>query len=264
MGVLRVVINGVLGKMGQEIVKAIAIDPALELAGATEKKVTQKYLLTEAGGMIPFSANLGSLLNECHPDVLIDFTNAEAAMTAARIAAEAKVNLVIGTTGLSEENLNELERLCQDNNIGAIAAPNFCVGAVLSIHLAKIAARFFDHTEIIETHHTEKIDAPSGTALETARAILQARGKAFAYPQTERELLSGVRGGQIDGVAIHSLRLPGFVAKQEIIFGGVGQTFSISHNVISRECYMPGIILATKEVIGLKGLIYGLDALLKL
>jgi 4-hydroxy-tetrahydrodipicolinate reductase len=138
------------------------------------------------------------------------------------------------------------------------------VGAVLSIHLAKIAARFFDQTEIIETHHTEKIDAPSGTALETARAILQARGKAFAYPQTERELLSGVRGGQIDGVAIHSLRLPGFVAKQEIIFGGVGQTFSISHNVISRECYMPGIILATKEVIGLKGLIYGLDALLKL
>jgi 4-hydroxy-tetrahydrodipicolinate reductase len=250
--------------MGREIVKAIASDSVLELVGATEKKVSQKYLLTEVGEMIPFSANLGALLNECHPDVLIDFTDAEAAMISARIAAEANVNLVIGTTGLSKENLNELERLCQSNNIGAIVAPNFCLGAVLSIHLAKIAAKFFDHVEIIETHHEEKSDAPSGTALDTAGAILQARGKAFAYPQVERELLSGVRGGQTDGVTVHSLRLPGFVAKQEVIFGGVGQTFSISHNVISRECYMPGIILAVKEVVRLKGLIYGLDALLKL
>mgnify|MGYP001133557465 CR=1 FL=1 len=262
---LRVVINGALGKMGQEVTKAVVREPGLNLVGAVEEKVTQKYLpLADTSELVPFSSNLDSLLKSCSPDVIVDFTNAEASIAAARIATKQKVNLVIGTTGLSEENLAEIDQLCQANEVGAIVASNFSLGAVLLTHLAKIAANFFDHAEIVEMHHDKKIDAPSGTAMATAKAMSQARGKPFIYPKTEKETLSNTRGGQMDGIAIHSLRLPGFMAGQEVIFSGISETLSLRHEAISRECYMLGVILAIKEVVKHKGLIYGLDALLKL
>jgi 4-hydroxy-tetrahydrodipicolinate reductase len=262
---IRVVINGALGRMGQEITKAVVCEPGLKAVGAVEKEVTQKYLpLTEAVELIPFSSDLDSLLRSCNADVVVDFTNAEASMAAARIATKQKVNMVIGTSGLSEENLTEIGQLCRANKVGAVVAPNFSLGAALLIHLSKFAAKFFNHAEIIEMHHDKKADAPSGTAIATARAVLQAHGKPFIYPEVTREVLSNTRGGQMDGIAIHSLRLPGFMAGQEVIFSGAGETLSLRHNTISRECYLPGVILAIKEVTKRKGLTYGLDALLKL
>jgi 4-hydroxy-tetrahydrodipicolinate reductase len=138
------------------------------------------------------------------------------------------------------------------------------LGAALLIHLSKFAAKFFDHAEIIEMHHDKKADAPSGTAIATARAMAQAHGKPFVYPEVTREMLGNARGGEMDGIAIHSLRLPGFMAGQEVVFSGAGETLSLRYSTISRECYLPGIILAIKEVTKRKGLTYGLDALLKL
>jgi 4-hydroxy-tetrahydrodipicolinate reductase len=251
--------------MGREVARAVVHEPGLKIVGAVEKEVTQKYFpLAEAQEVIPFSSDLGTLLKSCNPDVLVDFSNAEASIAAARTTTNQKVNLVIGTTGLSEEDLAEIDRLCQTNGVGAVVAPNFSLGAVLLMHLAKIAARFFDHAEIIEMHHDKKVDAPSGTALATAKTMLQAHGKPFLYPKTEKEVLSSTRGGQMDGIAIHSLRLPGFMAGQEVIFSGLGQTLSLRHETISRESYMPGVILAIKEVTKLKGLVYGLENLLNL
>ena len=262
---IRVVINGALGRMGREVTRAVLGNPELEVVGAVEQKVTQNYLpLPETSELIPFSSNLNSLLRSCNPDVLVDFTNAEVAMTSARVALTQGVNMVVGSTGLPEEDQREIAQLCQVNKVCAVVAANFSLGAVLLMHLSKIAAKFFDYAEIVEMHHEEKIDAPSGTALATARAMLEAHGRAFIYPKTEKEVLSGVRGGQTGGVAIHSLRLPGFMAGQEVILGSKGETLSLRHEAISRESYMPGVILAIKEATKRKGMIYGLDALLGL
>jgi 4-hydroxy-tetrahydrodipicolinate reductase len=262
---VRVVVNGALGKMGQEVTRAVVNEPGLKVVGAVEKEVSQQYVsLVDTPEIVPFSSDLASLLKSCIPDVLVDFTTAEVSIAAARTAAKEKVNLVIGTTGLSEENLSEIEQLCRANKVGAVVAPNFSLGAVLLMHLAKIAAKFFDNAEIIEMHHDKKVDAPSGTAIATAKTMLQAHGRPFIYPKTEKETISNTRGGQMEGIAIHSLRLPGFMAGQEVIFSGIGQTLSLRHDTISRESFMPGIILAIKEVTKREGLIYGLDALLNL
>jgi len=265
MELIRVVINGALGRMGQEVTRAVLDDPRLTVVGAVEEKVTQKYLpLPGTSELIPFSSNLGFLLRSCHPDVLVDFTNAEVSIATARVTLGQGVNMVIGTTGLPEENLREIEQLCQDNKVCAVVAANFSLGAALLMHLSKVAAKFFDYAEILEMHHEKKIDAPSGTAIATAKAMLQARGKPFLCPKPEREIISGTRGGQIEGIAIHSLRLPGFMAGQEVVLSGRGQTLSLRHEAISRESYMPGIILAIKEATNRKGMVYGLDVLLEL
>lgn len=265
MEAIRVVVQGALGRMGGEVIKAIVREPGMKVVGVAEKEVPQLYFdLPEIAEKVPYSSNLGHLLQSCYADVLVDFTNIEASMATVGVAASYKVNLVIGTTGHTKENLAEIEQLCQTKGIGVVVAPNFSLGAVLLMHLAKTAAKFFDYAEITEMHHEKKIDAPSGTALATARAMLEARGRPFIYPRTEKEVLSGVRGGQMEGVAIHSVRLPGFMAAQEVMLSGMGQTLSLRHEAISRESYMPGIILAIKEVVKRKGLIYGLDTLLGL
>jgi 4-hydroxy-tetrahydrodipicolinate reductase len=233
--------------------------------GAVDLKADKERLLLHDGsGQIPFSSNLEQILARCHPDVMVDFTIASATMPAARLAARRGVNLVIGTTGLTAEDIEEVETLCRDSDIGAVVASNFSLGAVLMIHLAKLAARYFDYAEVIEKHHEGKADAPSGTALATARAMVEARGKPFRYPALEKESLAGTRGGQLEGVGIHSVRLPGFLAHQEVILGAVGQTLTIRHDSISRESFMPGVVMAIKEVVKVKGLVYGLETLLGL
>ena len=267
--IIRVVVNGALGKMGQEVIKAVISEPGMKIVGATEKEANQQYLpLSETLELVLFSSDLDFILHRCQVDVVVDFTNAQVSMETARIALKQKINMVIGTTGLSEENLAEIAELCQVHGVGAIVAPNFSLGAALSIHLCKVAANFFNRAEIIEMHHDNKIDAPSGTAITTASAMSKARREAkptqspFGYHKAEKEIISGTRGGQLDGIAIHSLRLPGFIACQEVIFSGAGETLSLRHEAISRECYMPGVVLAIKEVLKHKGLIYGLDTLL--
>jgi 4-hydroxy-tetrahydrodipicolinate reductase len=235
----------------------------MQLVGAVELKVTEDYLtLPDGSGKVPFSSDLSYILTKCRPEVLVDFTIAQATMPAVRIAARQGVNLVIGTTGLTADDINEIDRLTKTHGIGAVVAPNFALGAVLMVHLAKIAAKYFDYAEIIELHHHQKADAPSGTALATARAMAAARGKPFLQPSKLGKTPS--RGEEVEGVNIHSVRLPGLLAHQEVLLGGAGQTLSIRHDTISRECYMPGVIKAIKEVVRRKGLIYGLDNLLGL
>jgi 4-hydroxy-tetrahydrodipicolinate reductase len=184
-------------------------------------------------------------------------------MPAVRVATKQGVNLVIGTTGLSADELSEIEQLSTAHQVGIVIAPNFALGAILMVHLAKIAAQYLDYAEIIELHHHLKVDSPSGTALSTARAMAQARGEPFNRPP-EPGQSSNSRGEQVEGVTIHSVRLPGLLAHQEVILGAPGQTLSIRHDTISRECFMPGVILAIREVVKRQGLIYGLDALLNL
>jgi 4-hydroxy-tetrahydrodipicolinate reductase len=262
---ITVLVHGALGKMGKEVVAAISRDPELKLVGAVDTKATKDQLTLPDGlKKVPLSTELSSLLEASHPKVLLDFTIAEAAMSAARLALKKSVNVIIGTSGLSEDNLNEISQLSEANKVGAIVAPNFTIGAAVLLNAVKDAAKHFDYVDIIEMHHHEKVDAPSGTALATAKAMVQSRGKPFLYSKTKKETLSGTRGGEIDGVAIHSVRLPGFVASQEVVFGGQGQTLSFRHDTIGRECYMPGVMLAIKEVVHRKGLIYGLDTLLNL
>lgn len=265
METIKVLLHGALGKMGREVTAAICRDPELEMVGGVDIKATEEYLvLPDTSRKVPLSTNLDSLLKVCQPRVLVDFSIAEASMAAARLALQQGVNVVIGTSGITDDNLKEIEQLCKANKAGAVVAPNFALGSVVLLHLARIAARFFEHAEIIELHHHEKADAPSGTALATAREMVKSRGKPFSYPLTKKETISGTRGGQVDGVAIHSVRLLGLLASQEVIFGALGQTLSLRHDTISRECYMPGIIMAIKEVVKREGLVVGLDGLLGL
>ncbi len=261
----RVVVNGALGRMGREVVRAVLADPELRLVGAVESNAAQPYLpVPEHPDLIPFSSELDSLIGKTCPDVIVDFTQAQVAMGALRTALPLKVNMVTGTTGFSDADVEEIRELCDRYSVGVVVAPNFSIGAVLLMHLASIAARFFSNAEIVEMHHDKKLDAPSGTALATARMMADARGARFVYPSTEKEMLAGVRGGEVGGLAVHSIRLPGVMASQEVIFGGQGQTLLLRHDATSRESYMPGVILSVKEVVKTPGLIIGLDKLLGL
>jgi 4-hydroxy-tetrahydrodipicolinate reductase len=227
---IRVVVHGAAGRMGQEVISAVCQEPNLQLVGAVDIKAAgQQLTLPDASGKVPFAASLESILGSCQADVVVDFTIAPATMPAVRTAAKHGVNMVIGTTGLTAENIKEIESLA--NKIGVVVAPNFALGAVLMIHLAKVAAKYFDFAEIIELHHHLKADSPSGTALATARAMAQAKGKPLSTPKGKA---TDSRGGQVEGITIHSVRLPGLLAHQEVILGGSGQTLKIRHDQISR------------------------------
>jgi 4-hydroxy-tetrahydrodipicolinate reductase len=263
MSQIKVLVHGAAGRVGQEVVKAVCQEPEMELVGAVDLKVSGDSLaLADGSGSVPFSADLSAMLDSCQPDVMVDFTIAKASMPAVRTAAKKNVNLVIGTTGFSPAELEEMQQLAEANEIGIVAAPNFALGAVLMIHLAKIAGKFIDHAEIVELHHDKKLDAPSGTSLMTARAMAEARGRPFLPPAAGETTPS--RGQTVEGIGIHSVRLPGLMAHQEVIFGTAGQTLKIRHDTINRECYMPGVMLAVKAVVRQKGFIYGLDKLLGL
>ena len=260
---IKVVVHGASGKMGREVINNLCGHPEIEIVGAVELEVSGEFYLplVDEYEAIPFSSNLDYILTTCQPDVLVDFTTAKATMPAVRTATKQGVNLVIGTTGLTADELSEIDRLAIEHKVGAVVAPNFALGAVLMMHLAKVAAKYLDYAEIIELHHHQKADSPSGTALSTAKAMAQARGRPF-YHLPEKG--SASRGEQVEGIIIHSVRLPGLLAHQEVILGAPGQTLIIRHDTISRECYMPGIVLAIKEVSKHKGLVYGLDTLLGL
>lgn len=263
MDPIKVAVQGASGKMGQEVVKAVCGELGMRLVGAVEVRAPRHSLvLPDGSGSVPFSANLKTMLATCCPDVLVDFTIAKAVMPAARIAARQGVNMVIGTTGLNSADIDEIRQLAESNGIGVVVAPNFSLSAVLMIHLAKIAARYFDYAEIVELHHSTKADAPSGTALATARAMAASRGKAFLRPTGGEAGAS--RGMEVEGIGLHSVRLPGLMAHQDVLLGTAGQTLSIRHDTVSRECYMPGVIMAIREVVKRKGLVYGLDSLLGL
>jgi 4-hydroxy-tetrahydrodipicolinate reductase len=250
--------------MGREVTNALCAEPETEVVGAVDLAVpTNQLALPDSSGSVPLSSDLDQILTSQQPDVLVDFTIARATMPAVRVAAPKKVNLVIGTTGLTAADLDEIDRLAQDNSIGAVVAPNFALGAVLMMHLSKIAARYLDYAEIIELHHDKKADAPSGTALTTAREMAKVRGKPFSRT-LDRDKNMKSRGDEVENIPVHAVRLPGLLAHQEVILGALGQTLRIRHDMLNREGFMPGVIIAIKEVVKRRGLIRSLDALLGL
>ena len=263
MAPIRVAVNGATGKMGREVIAATCREPDMQLVAAICRRERGPSLdLPDGSGSIPLSTSVDEVLSASGAQVLVDFSAAEASMAAAPVAARLGVKLVIGTTGLTEDNLQELDRISREQSIGMIVAPNFALGAVLLMHLARQAAPFFEYADIIETHHEAKIDSPSGTALAIARAIAQ--DKEYRRNLPEKEPLPGTRGGEYHGVGIHSLRMAGRIAHHEVIFGTAGQTVSLRHDTLGRDCFMPGVIRAIRDVVNSKGLVVGLDKILGL
>jgi 4-hydroxy-tetrahydrodipicolinate reductase len=260
---VKVVIFGAAGRVGQVLVDGLYSNPDIKLVGAVDVKASGGKMVLGDGTNIPFSTDLEKILAEGQPDVMVDFTLAPATMPAARTAAGRHVNLVIGTTGLSAANVTELGDLAKAGKIGIVLASNFALGAVLMMYFARLAARYMDYAEIIELHHNLKIDAPSGTALNTARAMAAERDKPFLQAVDDGKNFPS-RGEKTGGVPIHSVRLPGLMAHQEVLFGGPGQTLSIRHDTINRECYIPGVLMAVREVLKRPGLTQGLEKLLDL
>lgn len=212
---------------------------------------------------VTVSSNLEEALTTSGADVMVDFTRPQAVAENVMRALRAGVRPVVGTTGMSREQLQEISALADKMRLGCVIAPNFAIGALLMIKFAAEAAKYFPNVEIIEKHHDQKLDAPSGTAIKTAEAILEQRGDFNQGPFLEEEKLEGVRGGRMEGgLRVHSVRLPGLVAHQEVIFGGVGQTLTIRHDSISRESFMPGVLTAVRAVMRLEGVVYGLDNLI--
>lgn len=252
---LRVAVFGASGRVGQTVVDAVKGTADMELVAGVDQ-VAQS---TD----VPWFTDAASAVRETRPDVAIDFTVADAVSVNAPMAIAAGVSPVIGTTGMSPDQIEAIRMAAESEGVGAFIAPNFAIGAVLMMAMAQLAAPHLDHVEVIELHHDQKIDAPSGTAAHTAELIAQARdGRSAIDTPTERFTLPGVRGGVNHGVRVHSVRLPGFVAHQEVIFGALGQTLTIRHDSTSRDSFMPGVLMAARRVRDLPGLVIGLEHLL--
>jgi 4-hydroxy-tetrahydrodipicolinate reductase len=265
MSKVKVVVSGACGRMGQEVIKAVMADSELELVGAVDVKNAGNDVGEMIGtGVIgvTIATDLVEVLTVSHADVVVDFTNPNSVMGNIRLALQHGVCPIVGTTGLSSENVEEVRNLCHDVQGRAIISPNFSIGAVLMMKLSVQVAKYLPHVEIIELHHDQKLDAPSGTAIRTAELIAEVRGTMRQGHPEEKEKLAGSRGGSFAGIPIHSVRLPGYVANQEVIFGGLGQTLTIRHDTISRESFMPGVTLACRKALSVTGLVYGLENLL--
>jgi 4-hydroxy-tetrahydrodipicolinate reductase len=197
-------------------------------------------------------------------DVLVDFTTGKAAPELLLAAVGHGLHVVSGTSGLPGAALDDLDAALKTAGKGGVWAANFAIGGALMMHFARVAARFMDAAEVIELHHDKKVDAPSGTAVQTARDIRAARGSDLPDPRVERWTIEGARGAVDGGVRIHSVRLPGFNAHQEVLFGSLGQILSIRHDALGRDAYLPGVALAVREVQKHVGLVRGLDTLMGL
>lgn len=241
---IRVLVNGASGRMGKTAVMAIRQDSALELVGETNS-----------------TDDLKQAIRANRANVVVDFTNASVVFENSKMIIETNAHPIIGTSGLLPHQIKELQEICAKKQLGGIIAANFCISALLMMRFAEQAAKYFSEVEIIETHHEKKLDAPSGTAIKTAEMIADAR-KTNPQPKKVHETLAGARGACKDQIPIHSLRLPGFLAKQDVIFGHLGGNLVITHETIDRQAFMPGVLLACKKVVGLKKLIYGLESLL--
>ena len=244
MSLIRVLINGSKGRMGQESVKAVTEDPEMELIAQTD-----------------IGDNLSDTIIQAKAQVVVDFTTAAVVMENAVAIIESGARPVIGTSGLLPEQVSYLQELCKKHNNGGVIVPNFAIGAVLMMKYAQDAAKYFPNAEVIELHHDRKADAPSGTAIKTANLLAESR-KSVPEKIDEKEIFPGARGAESQGIHIHSVRLSGLVAHQEVIFGGQSETLKIRHDSIHRDSFMPGVCLACKKVIYLNELVYGLEHLL--
>ncbi len=267
---IPVVVNGAAGKMGREVVKAIATAPDMQLLGAVDRQHLGEDvgLIAGCGELeVPILEDLQSVLvmatQEKIQGVMVDFTHPDAVYENVRAAIAYGVRPVVGTTGLTPEQIEDLAAFAAKASTGALVIPNFSLGMVLLQQAAIHASRYFDHVEIIELHHNQKADAPSGTAVKTAEMLAEL-GKTYnPAAVTEQELLPGARGGlAAENIRIHSVRLPGLIAHQEVIFGAPGQIYTLRHDTSDRASFMPGVLLAIRQVTQLKTLVYGLEKIL--
>lgn len=268
MMAIRVIVVGAKGRMGAETVKMIMEDEELQLVCGVDSTLSDVDVGEILGlGHIgaPFLNNLEQAFSQFEADVMVDFTTPKVVKHHAELAIKHGLRPVIGTTGLTQEEIEELARWAKERNLGGVIAPNFAIGAVLMMRFAHWAAQYMPAVEIIEMHHDQKLDAPSGTALKTAEMIA-ATGKKHRLDgnSDKKDEQPGARGAYYQGCPIHSVRLPGLVAHHQVIFGGEGQTLTIRHDSLQRSSFMPGVKLAIKKVVDMKHLVYGLDQLLDL
>ena len=269
---IPVVVNGAAGKMGREVIKAVAGASDMTLIGAIDRN--SNYIGQDAGEVagcepleIPILNDLQATLvlatQEKVQGVMVDFTHPSGVYENVRSAIAYGVRPVVGTTGLRREQIQELADFAEKASTGCLIIPNFSIGMVLLQQAAVQASQYFEHVEIIELHHNQKADAPSGTAIQTAQQLAEL-GKTFNSPVVkETEKLTGARGSVADeGIRIHSVRLPGLIAHQEVIFGAPGQIYTLRHDTTDRSCYMPGVLLAIRKITQLKSLVYGLEKIL--
>jgi 4-hydroxy-tetrahydrodipicolinate reductase len=268
MDSLRVLVIGAAGRMGREVVRAVSAQQDMDLVGTVDRGRVGEDA-GEVAGLedlsVPISDSLSQTIAQASPDVAVDFTIPDSVMDNARATVKAKVATVVGATGLTDQNLDELAALCKEHQTPCLVAPNFAIGAVLMMQFAAEAAKHFDSAEIIELHHADKRDAPSGTALRTAGLIADSLCRAGISPQADARRSDEEhpsRGLAHRGIPIHSIRLPGLVAHQEVILGGLGQTLTVRHDSTSRQSFMPGVLLAIRKVRSLRGLVVGLEKIL--
>jgi 4-hydroxy-tetrahydrodipicolinate reductase len=246
---IKVAVLGAKGRMGAESVKAIKAASDLELVAELDLGDSLETLKSNGA------------------QVIVDFTHPDAVMKNLEFSINNGINVVVGTTGFDEKRLQQVQEWLNSNpKVGAVIAPNFGLGAVLMMQFAAKAARYFESVEIVELHHPEKADAPSGTAARTAELITQERvaAKRPAMPDKTSTSLPGARGAKVGDVPIHSVRLRGLVAHQEVLLGDQGETLSIRHDSIDRTGFMPGVLLAVREVVNRPGLTFGLEHLMEL
>jgi 4-hydroxy-tetrahydrodipicolinate reductase len=242
---IRVLVNGAYGRMGMASVKAISEDPELTLVGQTGHQ-----------------DNLEEAIRQSKAEVVVDFTNAASALKNIQTIIKAGVHPVVGTTGLLKAQIIELQKECERLKLGGIIAPNFSLGAVLMMKYSQEIVKYFPQVEIIELHHDKKLDSPSGTSIRTAELMMENRAPETKAPAEIKEIIPGVRGASHHQIPIHAIRLPGLIAHQEVIFGGLGETLKIRHDSYDRVAFMPGVCLSCKKVKQLQGLIYGLENIL--
>ena len=261
---LKVLVNGADGRMGSTVVKAVYDDKDLEFVGG----VSITNVGADAGELagvgkldMPIQADLGKAIDTFKPDVVVDFTAPKAIFGNAKTVIGHGVNMVVGTTGLTAEQRTELGKMANEHKTCIFIAPNFSIGAVLMMKVSEIIAPYMPDAEIIELHHNNKLDAPSGTSIMTANKMAAARKAANVAiaPDKTHESLDGARGAKVDDIPIHSVRLPGYVAHQQVLFGGYGELLTIRHDSLDRKSFMPGVILAVKKVGSYPGLTFGLE-----
>lgn len=240
---IKVFVNGAKGKMGQAVVAAVQQDAECELVGTADQ-----------------GDNFAQLLMQSQADVAVDFTVPSKAYEHTQIILDAGVHPVIGTTGFTLEQIQNLQAQAKQKKLGGIIAPNFCIGVILMMHCAQLVSRYLPDVSIVELHHPHKLDAPAGTAKKTAEMIAAARSTPSAIATEPNPSL----GLDYHGIPIHAIRLPGLVASQEVIFGGQAETLSIRHDTYDRTTYMPGVLMACRKVMQLEEILYGLEHLLDL
>ena len=251
--------------MGSTVLNAVEQEPGMvPVGGADLFAGANTTVETTSGNELPLGKDLEALLMTVKPDVVVDFTNAEGGTTAMRTCIASGVRCVSGSTGIAPDELDAIGASASKAGVGVISASNFALGCVVLIHLARIASNYFDYADVIESHHEMKIDAPSGTALSIVQAMLEGKGGDFDQNIVEKELLAGTRGGSMGGVNVHSARMPGRVARHEVVFGALGQTLTLLHDSVDRQSFMPGVMLAVRRVVDEKSMIVGLDKVLGL